>query len=58
MKIDCLLFYFFVSPKKLRISYELQKSISKEQLEKLNNHYYKSGVQFTSLNHYGTLKVK
>jgi hypothetical protein len=21
-------------------------------------HYYKSGVQFTSLNHYGTLKVK
>jgi len=22
------------------------------------NHYYQSGVQFTSLNHYGTLKVK
>jgi hypothetical protein len=21
-------------------------------------HYYQSGVQFTSLNHYGTLKVK
>jgi len=23
-----------------------------------NSHYYKSGVQFTSLNHYGTLKMK
>jgi len=23
-----------------------------------NGHYYKSGVQFISLNHYGTLKVK
>jgi hypothetical protein len=23
-----------------------------------NIHYYKSGVQFISLNHYGTLKVK
>jgi len=22
------------------------------------NHYYKSGVQFISLNHYGILKVK
>ncbi len=22
------------------------------------SHYYQSGVQFTSLNHYGTLKVK
>jgi hypothetical protein len=23
-----------------------------------SSHYYKNGVQFTSLNHYGTLKVK
>jgi hypothetical protein len=23
-----------------------------------NYHYYKSGVEFISLNHYGTLKVK
>jgi hypothetical protein len=24
----------------------------------VNNHYYQNGVQFTSLNHYGTFKVK
>jgi hypothetical protein len=24
----------------------------------MNMQYYQSGVQFTSLNHYGTLKVK
>jgi hypothetical protein len=26
--------------------------------DQVGNHYYQSGVQFTSLNHYGTLKVK
>jgi hypothetical protein len=25
---------------------------------KVQYHYYQNGVQFTSLNHYGTLKVK
>ncbi len=25
---------------------------------KYHNHYYKNGLQFISLNHYGTLKVK
>jgi hypothetical protein len=30
----------------------------KEEKNKMCIDYYQSGVQFTSLNHYGTLKVK
>jgi len=49
------------------VSQHFQKSINNSWVMKCNfnnvknhisKHYYQSGVEFTSLNHYGTLKVK
>jgi hypothetical protein len=36
----------------------IHKKMDKQNLLTKSLHYYKNGVQFTSLNHYGNLKVK
>jgi hypothetical protein len=47
-----------VRTSKMLLCYDFHNNIINEKKDIIFSHYYQSGVQFTSLNHHGTLKMK